>query len=223
MEFEPLYLTFKLALSTTIVLLVIGVPLALWLSNKPSWFKTVVETLITMPIVLPPTVIGFYLLVTLSPNSIIGEWLNDHLGIQLVFSFGGLVVASVIYSIPFMVQPIKSGLVHLPGRLKESSLMFGKSKIETLFNVIIPNSLPAILTGIVLTFAHTLGEFGVVLMIGGNIPGETKVASVAIYEEVEALNYENAHHYAITLFLISFMLLLTVNLINRHKHQKLFA
>lgn len=223
MDLEPLYLTLKLALSTTIILGVLGFPLALWLSKKPSWLKTIVETLITMPLVLPPTVIGFYLLIALSPNSHIGSWLNDNLGIQVVFSFGGLVVASVIYSLPFMVQPMKSGLANLPPRLLESSLMFGKSKIQTLFKVVLPNAHSSIITGIVLTFAHTLGEFGVVLMIGGNIPGETKVASVAIYEEVEALNYENAHFYAITLFVISFALLLTVNVINKHKHQQLLA
>ncbi|NNE03505.1 MAG: ABC transporter permease subunit, partial [Eudoraea sp.] len=149
-----------------------------------------------------------------SPGNSFGTWLNEWLGIKLVFSFEGLVVASVIYSLPFMVQPIQSGLVALPATLSEAAYVMGKSKITTLFRVLLPNIKKSLLTGIVLAFAHTIGEFGVVLMIGGNIPGKTKVASIAIYDEVEALNYEAANFYSLTLFAITFCILLTVYLVN---------
>lgn len=214
MNWQPLILTFQLALVVTIILLIISIPFAWWLYSTRSRIKPIIETLVSMPLVLPPTVIGFYLLLVLSPNSAIGGWLNNVFGIQLVFSFSGLVIASVIYSLPFMVHPIQSGFSQLPNSLRESAYLMGKSKWTTLWKVLLPNIKRSLLTGIVLSFAHTIGEFGVVLMIGGSIPGETKVASVSIYNEVEALNYGAANTYSLILFAFSFVVLLMVYLIN---------
>ncbi|WP_062057075.1 molybdate ABC transporter permease subunit [Aquimarina longa] len=214
MDWEPLVLTFKLAVVTTIVLFFISIPIAYWLAYTTSRIKPVLETLVSMPLVLPPTVLGFYLLVAFSPANTIGSWLNHHLGLQLIFSFEGLVVASVLYSLPFMVHPIQAGFSNLPPTIAEASYVLGKSKITTLFKVLLPNIKPSLLTGVVLAFAHTIGEFGVVLMIGGNIPGKTKVASIAIYDEVEALNYSTANWYSFILFISTFSILLLVYLIN---------
>ena len=214
MNWEPLFLTFKLALLTTVILIAIGIPVAYWLSNTRSRLKPVLETLVSMPLVLPPTVLGFYFLMAFSPNNSFGSWLDDWLGVKLVFSFSGLVIASVIYSLPFMVHPVQSGLSGIPASLTEASFVMGKSRWETLLKVHLPQIKPALLTGIVLSFAHTVGEFGVVLMIGGNIPGKTKVASIAIYDEVEALNYAAANFYSLVLFAITFCILLAVYLVN---------
>lgn len=214
MNWQPLILTFELALITTLVLIVFAIPLAYWISSTKSKLKPVVETLVSMPLVLPPTVLGFYFLIAFSPNNLFGSWLNDWLGIKLVFSFTGLVVASVTYSLPFMVHPIQSGLSSLPKSLTEAAYILGKSKFKTLIKVQLPNIKKSLLTGIVLAFAHTVGEFGVILMIGGNIPGKTKVASIAIYDEVEALNYEAANSYSLILFALSFAILLIVYIIN---------
>lgn len=214
MDWQPLVLTFKLALITTAILFVISIPIAYWLSSTKLRIKPVIETLVSMPLVLPPTVLGFYMLVAFSPENAFGNWLNEWLGIRLIFSFGGLVLASVIYSLPFMVQPIQGGLSSLPSTLKEASYTMGKSKMTTLLKILLPNIKPSLLTGIVLSFAHTIGEFGVVLMIGGNMPGKTKVASIAIYDEVEALNYSAANSYSLILFFITFIILLLVYLVN---------
>lgn len=214
MNWQPLFLTFKLALLTTTLLFVLSIPLAYWLAYSKSRLKPVIETFVSMPLVLPPTVLGFYFLVAFSPNNAFGSWLNDWLGIKLVFSFLGLLIASILYSLPFMVHPIQSGLAGLSPSLREAAYVMGKSKFKTLFHVLLPNIKPSLLTGIVLAFAHTVGEFGVVLMIGGNIPGKTKVASIAIYDEVEALNYGAANFYSAVLFILSFCILLTVYLIN---------
>ncbi|AWX43884.1 Putative molybdenum transport system permease protein YvgM [Flagellimonas maritima] len=211
-DWNPLLLTFELAIATTVILLILSIPLAYWLSNTKTRFKAIVETLVSMPLVLPPTVIGFYFLMAFSPNNFFGEWINEWLGITLVFSFPGLVIASIIYSLPFMVHPIQSGLSNLPKSIQEAAYVMGKSKLTTLFRIQLPNIKTSLLTGIVLSFAHTVGEFGVVLMIGGNIPGRTKVASIAIYDEVEALNYEAANLYSIILFAITFCILLAVYL-----------
>jgi len=213
-DLSPLYLTFKLAIVVTLILFLIGVPIAYWLSYSRSKLKPVVETLVSMSLVLPPTVLGFYLLLAFSPGNTFGAWLDTLLGLKLVFSFEGLVVASVIYSLPFMVQPIQSGLQNLPIGLKEAAYVMGKSKWLTLRKVLLPNIKPSILTGVVLAFAHTIGEFGVVLMIGGNLPGKTKVASIAIYDEVEKLNYPAANTYSLILLLLTFFILLTVYLVN---------
>lgn len=213
-DWQPLLLTLKLALVSTTVLLVVAIPLAWWLAYSKKRIKPVIETLVSMPLVLPPTVLGFYLLVAFSPNNAFGAWLEDLLGLQLLFSFEGLVVASVIYSLPFMVHPIQSGLTNLPSSLRDAAYVMGKSPFTTLLKVLLPNIKPALLTGIVLTFAHTVGEFGVVLMIGGNMPGKTKVASIAIYDEVEALNYGAANVYSLILFAVTFAILLAVYLVN---------
>ncbi len=214
MNWEPLLLTLKLALTTTLVLLLVSLPLAAWLAKRRSPLKSVVDTLVSMPLVLPPTVIGFYFLLAFSPSNAFGQWLDEHLGIQLVFSFPGLVLASVLYSLPFMVHPIQAGLRSLPPSLAEASYILGKDRLTTFFRVLLPNIRPALFTGLVLSFAHTVGEFGVVLMIGGSIPGVSRVASIAIYEEVETMNYAAAHTYSLILFGLSFAILLSVNLVN---------
>lgn len=214
LDLTPIYLTFKLALITTIILFIFSIPVSYWLSETKSKIKPIIETFISMPLVLPPTVIGFYLLLLFSPGSSIGAFFEKYIGISLVFSFEGLVFASMIYSLPFMIHPLQSGFESLPKQFSESSYLMGKSKFTTLKKILIPNIKPSILTGLVLSFAHTIGEFGVVLMIGGNIPDKTRVASIAIYNEVEALNYESAHIYSLILFAITFMILLTVHLIN---------
>ena len=211
----PFWITFKLALITTAILLVISLPVANWLATGKGRFKSVIEALISMPLVLPPSVIGFYFLVAFGPTYGLGHFLEQYLNIRLVFSFPGLVLASIIYSLPFMIHPIQSGLVGLSPDIREASYLLGKSKLETFFKVQLPNIKPALITGIVLTFAHTIGEFGVVLMIGGNIPNETRVVSIAIYDEVEALNYHTANIYAGILFAITFVVLLTVNIVNK--------
>ncbi len=214
MDWSPIILTFKLALITTLILFVISIPLAYWLSYTRSKFKPVIETIVSMPLVLPPTVLGFYLLLAFSPSNAFAAWVHDTLGLKLIFSFEGLVIASIIYSLPFMVHPIQAGLANLPQSLSEASFVLGKSKRETLLRILLPNIKPALLTGIVLSFAHTIGEFGVVLMIGGSIPDETRVASIAIYDEVESMNYDAANQYSLILFIITFIVLLTVYLIN---------
>lgn len=214
MSWQPLLLTFQLALATTAVLLVLALPLAYWLAQTRSRWKAAVEALVSMPLVLPPTVIGFYFLLAFSPNGGFGAWIDEWLGLRLVFSFGGLVAASVIYSLPFMVHPIQAGLAGLPPSLAEASALLGKSAWTTLLRIQLPNIRPALLTGTVLAFAHTIGEFGVVLMIGGNLPGKTRVASIAIYDEVEALNYPAAHAYSLVLFVICFAILLGVYWVN---------
>ena len=214
MNWDPLILTFQLASVTTLLLLLISLPLSYWLAYSRSRVKPVVETLVSMPLVLPPTVLGFYFLLAFSPGNAFGQWLEDWLGLRLVFSFPGLVLASILYSLPFMVHPIQAGLSGLPASLKEASYVMGKSRLSTLWNVLLPNIRPSLLTGIVLAFAHTVGEFGVVLMIGGSIPGQTRVASIAIYDEVESLDYPSANFSSAVLFVITFAILLLVYLIN---------
>ncbi len=216
MNYAPIILSFQLALVTTFCLLLIGIPLAYWLSETRSQIKPFFEAAISLPLVLPPTVIGFYLLLAFSPDSTIGDFLKTYLGLDLIFSFTGLIIGSIIYSLPFMVHPIQAGLSNLPNNLAEASYVLGKSRWTTLKNVLLPNIKPALFTGIVLSFAHTLGEFGVVLMIGGNIPGQTRVASIAIYDQVEAMNYAAAHHYALVLLGLSFVILLLVYVVNGH-------
>lgn len=213
--FQTMKLTFELAGITTLILLFIGIPLGYFLSQTKSRLKPIIEALVSMPLVLPPSVLGFYLLLAFSPKNSFGSWLDETFDLRLVFSFEGLVIASVIFSLPFMVHPIQSGFSSLNKSLKEASFILGKSRLETLWYVLLPNIKPSLLTGIVISFAHTVGEFGVVLMIGGNIVGETKVASIAIYDEVEALNYDLANQYAFTLFIISFVILLFVYMINK--------
>jgi molybdate transport system permease protein len=214
-DLQPLWLTFRLAAVTTAILLVAGMPLAYWLAHTRSRIRPVVETLVSMPLVLPPSVLGFYLLLAFSPQYAFGQWLEQWIGIRLVFSFPGLVVGSLLFSLPFMVHPLQAGFEALPRSLIEASRTLGKSDVTTLFRILLPNMKRSLLSGTVLSFAHTIGEFGVVLMIGGNIPGVTRVASIAIYDEVESLNYAAANFYAAVLFVVSFAILLMVYLSNR--------
>ncbi|MET1054931.1 MAG: molybdate ABC transporter permease subunit [Pedobacter sp.] len=216
MEWTPIWLSLKLAAVTTFILLILGIPLAYWLSRRSSWLKVIIEAVLTMPLVLPPSVLGFYLLLSFSPNSFLGHWLLDYFNLSLVFSFEGLVVASVIYSLPFMVSPVKSALAHLPASLAEASYTMGKSKLETFFQVQLPNIKSSLWTAIVLTFAHTLGEFGVVLMIGGRLEGTTKVASIAIYDAVDNNQYHEANLYSLVLFAITFVIVVLVFVLNRN-------
>ncbi len=213
MDWQPIILTFKLATVTTVILFIISIPMAYWLAGTKSRLKPMLEALLTMPLVLPPTVIGFYLLVAFSPSYAFGHWLES-VGLKFVFTFEGLVLASIIYSLPFMVQPIQSGLANLPPSLSEAAYVLGKSRWSTLTRVLLPNIKPSLLTAIVLSFAHTIGEFGVVLMIGGSIPGKTKVASIAIYDEVETLNYAMANTYSLILFAVTFAILILVYMVN---------
>jgi molybdate ABC transporter, permease protein len=214
-EWSPLWLTLKLSFLTTLILFCVAIPLANWLSKEKTIPRTFVEVIVSMPLVLPPSVIGFYLLLAFSPAGALGGMLEKWFDIRLVFSFGGLLIASIIYSLPFMVHPIQSGLASLPSSLKEAAYSLGKSERQTLFGVLLPNIKPFLFTGVILTFAHTIGEFGIVLMIGGNIPGKTRTASIAIYDEVEAFNYPAANRYALTLLTISFIMLFLLYLYNR--------
>lgn len=219
MNWETIILTLQLALLTTAFLLLIAVPIAFWLAQTTSKIKPFVQAFINLPLVLPPTVLGFYLLISFAPNSLIGGFFNDYIGLRLAFSFPGLVIGSIIYSLPFMVQPIFSGFTQLPNNMIQASYLLGKSKRETLFRVMLPNIKPALITGIVLSFAHTIGEFGVVLMIGGNIPGETKVLSIEIFDQVESLNYDLAHLYSGILVVLSFIALSILFFINQNKQK----
>lgn len=218
-DLEPLWLTAKLALITTVILLFISVPLSYWLAFGKFRFKVVIEALISLPFVLPPSVLGFYLLVAFSPANSLGNFLSEQFNLRLVFTTEGLVVASVIYSLPFMVNPLLAGFKSLPISLKEASFTLGKSKFTTLIKILLPNIKASLLTGIVMTFAHTIGEFGVVLMVGGSIPGQTKVVSIAIYDEVQAMNYQNANVYAGVLFAFTFLILLTVYWLNNKSRR----
>jgi len=213
-DFTPFLLSFKLASIVSIILFLIALPLAWWLSQSKSKFKPILEALSAMPIVLPPTVLGFYVLYALSKNSPLGAFVENYLGVKLVFNFYGLVVASCLYSFPFMLQPLQNGFESLPKSLIEASYLCGKSSFQTLLKVALPNIKPSLMTAVVITFAHTVGEFGVVLMVGGSIPGETKVASIAIYEFVEMLDYKSAHIYSAIMVAISFTVLLLVYIFN---------
>lgn len=219
-DWDPFWLSFKLASITVMILFLLGLPLAWWLSQTRSRAKPIVEALTALPIVLPPSVLGFYLLWGLSQNSPIGHLFQEAFGVKLVFSFLGLVVASSLYSLPFMVQPLQSGFEGLDRHMLEASYLAGKSRWTTLWRVALPNIKPALLTALIITFAHTVGEFGVVLMVGGSIPGVTKVASVAIYEQVEVMDYTSAHIYSAIMVAISFAVLLSVYLFSRHSRQR---
>lgn len=215
MDWSPIVLSLKLAGATTFTLLITGLPLAYWLSKGNSFIKTLIDALITMPLVLPPSVLGFYLLLAFSPQHGLGHWLQQTFNVQFVFSFSGLVLASVIYSMPFMVGPIRSALQQLPLSLSQASYTLGKTQLQTFNKVLLPNIMSSVLTAIVLTFAHTLGEFGVVLMIGGNIPRVTKVASIAIYDSVENMDYASANNYSLILFALTFIIVIAVFVFNK--------
>lgn len=221
-ELEPFLLSFKLAGITTLILFFISLPIAWYLSQTKSRFKPILEAFTALPIVLPPSVLGFYILWSLSFNSPIGTFFQEYFGIKLVFNFTGLIIASCFYSLPFMVQPLQGGLESLNKNMLEASYISGKSKLETLFRVALPNIKPALITAIIITFSHTVGEFGVVLMIGGSIPGETKVASIAIYEFTEIMDYTNAHIYSAIMITLSFLTLLGVYIFNG-KQKRVFS
>jgi molybdate transport system permease protein len=214
-DWSPFWLSFKLAAATTLTLFIVAMPLAWWLSRTRSPAKPLIEALTAMPIVLPPSVLGFYFLWVFAENSPVGRTLHELFGASLVFNFPGLVVASCLYSFPFMLQPLQSGFEGLNPRMLEASRLAGKSEWQTLWRVALPNIKPSLLTALVITFAHTVGEFGVVLMVGGSIPHETRVASVAIYELVETLDYGPAHLYSAVMVAGSFGILLAVYLFNR--------
>ena len=214
-DLGPLWLTMRLAGITTVVLLIIGTPIAWWLAFTTSRFKPVAEALTALPLVLPPTVLGFYLLVLLSPKSAIGGAWLDLTGTTLTFSFLGLVVGSVIYSLPFTVQPLQAAFEAVGRGPLEAAAMLRAGPFDRFWSVAAPMAARGFLTASVLTFAHTVGEFGVVLMLGGNIPGQTKVISIAIYEHVETINYADAHVLSAGLLVFSFLVLLLVYSVNR--------
>nr|WP_315467830.1 molybdate ABC transporter permease subunit [uncultured Undibacterium sp.] len=219
-DWQPLWPSFQLALMTTSILFFIGLPIAYVLAFSTSRLKPVWESLISMPLVLPPSVLGFYLLLAFNPQVGVGAWLVTHFDLRLSFSFTGILIGSIIFSLPFMVQALQAGLQNLPPDLREAAYTLGQTKSQTLLKVLLPNMKSSILSGVVLSFAHTIGEFGVVLMIGGNIPGVTKVASIAIYDEVESLQYASAHFYSSVLVLLSFFILLIVYVPKRRFPEK---
>ncbi len=212
---QTLLLTFKLAGFATAILIVLGLPIAWFLAYSNFKFKSVIEAMVSMPLVLPPSVLGYYILLAYSPRYWFGSFLNDVFNVRLAFSFEGILIASVIFGLPFMIQPIQSGLRSLPPNLREASYTLGKSELRTFFRVLLPNIKPSLITAVALTFAHAIGEFGVVLMVGGNMPGITRVASVAIYDEVQALNFGTANQYAGILFAIAFVLLVIIYSANK--------
>lgn len=215
MNLGPLWLSVKLAAITTLILLIVGTAIAWWLANTRSRAKPVVQSLVALPIVLPPTVMGFYLLILLGPYGAIGGWWVELTGSALTFSFLGLVIASCFYSLPFAVQPLQSAFESLGRKELEAAHTLGASPIDAFFSIVVPLSAPGFLTAIVLSFAHTLGEFGVVLMVGGNIPGETRLISIAIYDHVESMNYAAAHALSLTLLGFAFSILLAMYWLNR--------
>ena len=205
---ETIFLTLKLATISTLVLLLIGTPIAWWLARSPARWKEAVGAVVALPLVLPPTVLGFYLLLALGPSSALGRGASALFGHSLPFSFAGLVVGSVIYSLPFVVQPVRNAFEAFGDRPLEAAATLGASPLDAFFSVALPLARPGLLTGAVLGFAHTMGEFGVVLMIGGNIPGETRVLSVAIYDYVEALEWGKAHLLSAGMVLFYFLVIL---------------
>ena len=217
-DLAPLWLTLQLAALTVLILLVVATPIAWWLAYTRSRMKATVEAVTALPLVLPPTVLGFYLLVFLGPNGAAGRLWTQLFGQPLAFSFSGLLIASCIYSLPFVVQPLQAAFESMPRQSIEASWTLGASRLRTFVMVVIPQVRRGWLMALVLGFAHTLGEFGVVLMVGGNIPGETQVISIAIYEQVEMLNFDTARTLSAGLLVFSFVVLFLVYAINRHWH-----
>jgi molybdate transport system permease protein len=206
----PFFVSLKLASLTSIILFFVAFPVAWYLAFTKNRFKPMFEAISALPIVLPPTVLGFYILIFLSQKSFLGQTFKNLFDVSLVFNFYGLLIASVLYSFPFMVQPIQSALESMPKTYLEASYTLGKSKLYTIYKVILPNIKYAVISACVITFSHTMGEFGVVLMVGGSIPGETKVASIAIYEYVETMNYNAAYIYSAILVTFSFLALFII-------------
>ena len=215
LDYGPIWLTLQLATVTIVILLIIGTPIAWWLANTSSKIKVGVEAVVALPLVLPPTVLGFYLLIMLGPNGWIGGFSQTLTGSPLSFTFSGLVFASTLYSLPFVVQPLQSNFESIGRSTIETASSLGASKWDAFFSVLLPLSRRGYLTATVLGFAHTLGEFGVVLMVGGNIPGKTKVISIEIYDRVEVMEYAQAHLLSAVLLLFSFLVLVMVYSINK--------
>lgn len=208
-------ITLKLAFFTTLILLLLGTPLAWWMARTRWRFKFLIEAIVALPLVLPPTVLGFYLLLALGPNGPVGGLIDSLGGRPLAFTFTGLIIGSVVYSLPFVVQPLQDAFHAIGKRPLEVAATLGATPLDRFFTIAVPLARPGFFTAAVLGFAHTLGEFGVVLMIGGNIPGETRVVSIAIYDHVESLEYVHAHWLSAGLLLLSFVLLITVYALNR--------
>ncbi|HKN87758.1 MAG TPA: molybdate ABC transporter permease subunit [Nitrospiraceae bacterium] len=215
MNWTAISVTFQLATLTAAILLIVGLPIAYWLTFSQWRWKFIIESVVALPLVLPPTVLGFYILVAIGPHSPVGRLYTDLIGHPLPFTFEGLLLASVLYSLPFAVQPFTSAFDQVDRRLIEASWTLGVSRAATFVKLIVPLSVAGVVTGIVLSFAHTLGEFGVVLMVGGNIEGETRTVSIDIYDEVQALNYAGAAKTALFLLVISYTVLLAVYALNR--------
>lgn len=215
LDWSPIWLTLHLAAVTTVILLVIGTPLAWWLARTRSRWRPGVEALTALPLVLPPTVLGFYMLILMSPGAPIGRFWVELTGETLTFSFAGLVAASVVYSLPFMVQPLTTAFESVGRGPVEAAASLGASPLDAFLSVVVPSSARGFLTAAILTFTHTLGEFGVVLMVGGNIPGETRVLSIAIYDHVETLRYAEAHRLSLLLLVFSFVVLCAVYAVDR--------
>jgi molybdate transport system permease protein len=215
MNWDAFWLTVRLALLVAVILLVIGLPLAYWITTSRWKWKFVVEALVALPIVLPPTVLGFYVLIALGTHSPLGRWWLAMTGHTLAFTFEGLAIGSILYSLPFAVQPFATSFAHVDPKLIAASSTLGASTLRTFFRVTLPLSIPGLVTGFALSFAHTMGEFGVVLMVGGNIPGVTRTVSIDIYDQVQALNYSGANETALVLLLVSFAALCLVYGLNR--------
>jgi len=215
MNWTAIILTLKLATLTALILLIIGLPLAYWLSFSRWRWKFLIESVVALPLVLPPTVLGFYILVAIGPHSPLGRFYTSLVGHPLPFTFEGLLFASILYSLPFAVQPFATAFEQIDRRLLEASWALGVSRLKTFFKLMVPLAKAGVVTGFVLSFAHTLGEFGVVLMVGGNIEGETRTVSIDIYDEVQALNYAGAARTALFLLAISYSVLLAVYAMNR--------
>lgn len=220
---EAIGLTLRLAAVSSLALLAIGIPLAHWLTSSRMRGVIVVETLVSLPIVLPPTVIGFYLLMLMSPGQPVGAAWVSVFGQPLPFSFTGLVIGSIIYSLPFAVQPIQAAFRAVRPEMVQTALALGLTRRQVFWSIILPLSKNGVLTGASLSFAHTMGEFGVVLMLGGNIEGQTRVASIALYDEAQQLHYGTAHAYALVLLAISFLILVTIAVLQRRQHRMLLG
>jgi molybdate transport system permease protein len=220
---DAIGLTLRLAFASSLVLLLIGIPLANWLNTSRFRAIILIETMVSLPIVLPPTVIGFYLLMLMSPQQPVGAAWVSAFGHPLPFSFAGLVAGSVIYSLPFAVQPFQAAFRGVGRELIDSALALGLTRRQAFWSIVLPLSKHGVLTGVSLSFAHTMGEFGVVLMLGGNIPGQTRVASIALYDEAQKLNYGAAHAYAIILLAISFSILIGIAFLQRKQHATLLS
>ena len=211
----PIWVTLKLATVTTFTLLLVGTPIAWWLTQTRCWCKSIVEAIVSLPLVLPPTVLGFYLLIVLGPQGLVGKFWQSLTGHHLAFTFSGLVIGSVLFSLPFAVQPIQNALSHIGQRPLEVAATLRATPLDRFFTVAVPLARSGFLTAMILTFAHTVGEFGVVLMIGGSLPGKTQVLSVSIYEHVEMLEFQQAHLLSAGMLFFSFIILLTLYHVNK--------